>query len=102
MALLLLETDQDHSSSRCSSAPWCYTAKISLLHSHKLCATRAKAVMSSAGLRLAVAAGAIAASLLPQGWGQQAVHQLNATYSLFASPHILFGVPWDTLVCPSS
>lgn len=65
------------------------------------CATCAKAVMSSAGLRPAIASGATATSLLPQACGQWAVHQPKTTCSPFASPNTLFCVSWDTLACPS-
>lgn len=47
------------------------------------CATCAKAVMSSAGLRLAAVSGAPATPLLPQGCSQGAVPHLKATFSLF-------------------
>lgn len=57
-------------------------------------ATHAKALMSSAGLRLA--AGPKPTSLLPQGYGQRVVHHPTATCSLFASPSTLSGA----LVCP--
>lgn len=70
--------------------PFCNSSQSQELWDTEIqCATHAKAVMSSAGLRRAVASGATATCLLPQGCGHWAVHQPKAICCLCFSQYLL-------------